>query len=343
MATHLAAIAHGKGPLKVEERPTPAPGPKELLIEVNSIAINPVDAHQRDRGIFVKAYPAVFGSDIAGTVISSGSSVPSDAPKPGSRIAGFASAFYQQGSPNYGAFQKKLLIPAANVVLLPDNISYNEGALLPMSVETGWAGFYVNGIARDTKYTPADKKGFLVWSGATSVASSVVQIAKSMGYYVYVTASAKHHQYLKTIGATHTFDYHDADVAESIAKAAKADGVTINEAYLGQGEIKPVLETLKLSKGPGPANIAHAPRVPEDAPKEEGFPIRFVMPPTADEALDEHFHFVFGVWLKDKLAKGEYIPSPAIKIIPGGLEGVDKAIDEILSGTVSGEKLVLEI
>jgi len=239
--------------------------------------------------------------------------------------------------------KKKLLIPAANVVLLPDNISYNEGALLPMSVETGWAGFYVNGIARDTKYTPADKKGFLVWSGATSVASSVVQIAKSMGYYVYVTASAKHHQYLKTLGATHIFDYHDADVAESIAKAAKADGVTINEAYLGQGEIKPVLETLKLSKGPGPANIAHAPRVPEDAPKEEGFPIRFVMPPTADEALDEHFHFVFGVWLKDKLAKGEYIPSPAIKIIPGGLEGVDKAIDEILSGTVSGEKLVLEI
>jgi len=343
MATHLAAIAHGKGPLKVEERPTLSPGPKELLIDVRSIAVNPVDAYQRDYGVFVKEYPAIFGSDIAGTIISSGSSVPSDTPKPGSRIAGFASAFFEQGNPNYGAFQKKVLVQASNVVLLPDNISYNEGALLPMSVETGWAGFYVNGIARDTKYTPADKKGFLVWSGATSVASSAVQIAKSMGFYVYVTASAKHHQYLKTLGATHTFDYHDADVAESIAKAAKADGVTINEAYLGRGDLKPVLESLKLSKGPGPANIAHAPRVPEDAPKEEGFPIRFVSPPADEEGRDEFFHFVFGVWLQDKLAKKEYIPSPAIRIIPGGLEGVNKAIDEISAGGASGEKLVLEI
>jgi D-arabinose 1-dehydrogenase-like Zn-dependent alcohol dehydrogenase len=81
---HLAAISPSKGStLEVTNRPTPTPGPNKLLIEVKSIALNPIDFYQRDYGFPpITHYPAVLGSDIACTVISAGSSVASDAPNP---------------------------------------------------------------------------------------------------------------------------------------------------------------------------------------------------------------------------------------------------------------------
>ena len=68
---HLATILPSKGSaLEVTCRPTPHPGPNDLLIEVQSIALNPVDWYQRDWGLAIASYPAVLGSDIAGTVVS---------------------------------------------------------------------------------------------------------------------------------------------------------------------------------------------------------------------------------------------------------------------------------
>lgn len=49
----------------------------------------------------------------------------------------------------------------------------------------------------------------------------------------------------------------------------------------------------------------------------------------------EHFHFVFNVWLKEKLEKGEFVPSPKIQVVEGGLEGANKGLDELKKG-VSG-------
>lgn len=85
--SHLAAVLPQKGgPLEVTSRPTPTPGPHDLLIAVKSIALNPIDYYQRDFGFPpLAAYPAVVGSDIAGTVVSAGSDVLPDAPKAGTR------------------------------------------------------------------------------------------------------------------------------------------------------------------------------------------------------------------------------------------------------------------
>jgi NADPH:quinone reductase-like Zn-dependent oxidoreductase len=130
---HLAAISPSKGStLEVTNRPTPTPGPNKLLIEVKSIALNPIDFYQRDYGFPpITHYPAVLGSDIAGTVISAGSSVASDAPQPGTRVAAFAPCFFVQGSPDYAALQTRVLVPAVNAVPLPPGMSFNKAALLP--------------------------------------------------------------------------------------------------------------------------------------------------------------------------------------------------------------------
>ena len=341
---HLAAILTSKGsPLEVIHCPTPTPGPSELLIEVKAVALNPVDYHMRDTGMLITKFPAVLGSDIAGTVVSAGSAVDSDAPKPGARIAGFATAFYARGEPDYGAFQTCVLVPAANVVPLPDSMSFNEASLLPMSVATAWNGWYSIGVPRDTAYTAADKKGMLVWGGASSVGSGAVQVAKLMGYHVYVTASEKHHEYMRSLGATRTFDYKSQDVVKSIVRVVKEDGVVLQTAFDAVGQLEYSMEVMNELREGATAKVASASLIKDDSPKIEGVEATFVQAPSDGKAREENFHFIFRVWLKEKLASGEFVPSPKIKVVGKGLESLQAGLDELKNLGASGVKLVVEL
>ena len=343
---HLAAVLHKAGtPPSVETRPTPKPGPGDLLIEVHSIALNPVDGYMRDAGFNLETWPTVLGSDIAGRVISAGPDVDTTKPwaKPGARVAAFAIVFYTKGNPDYGAYQKRVLVPTSSVTPLPDSVSFNEGALLPMAVGTSWGAWYTADIPRDVQHTLADKQGILIWGGASSIGSAGVQLARSQGFHVYVTASRKHHEYLKSLGATRLFDYHDADVVSQIVKAAKEDGVTVQVGYDAVGSVKECVEVLQQVKGDGAARLAAAvPSVRSPYPDVDDVIIKFSMPPSGEEARREFASFAYNVWLKEKLEKGEFVPSPRVKVVEGGLGGVNKALDELKAG-VSGVKLVLEV
>ncbi len=233
-------------------------------------------------------------------------------------------------------------MPAANAVRLPDTVGFNEGCVMPMAVVTAWSGWYSIGLARETAYRAEERKGMLIWGGASSVGSAAIQIARTMGFRVYATASERHHGYLRGLGASRVFDYRGEDVVERIVQAAKADGVTIQEGLDAAAQLKPCLEILKQCKGAGIAKLASARPVPEDAPEVEGVEAKFIMAPSGDEGRTEHFHFVFGVWLKEKLETGEFVPSPKIRVVGGGLESVNKGLDE-LRGGVSGVKFVVEV
>jgi hypothetical protein len=102
------------------------------------------------------------------------------------------------------------------------------------------------------------------------------------------------------------------------------------------------LEILKQLKGEETAKLASAIPLSEDSPKMEGVEVKFVAAPRDAKERTEHFHFVFGVWLKKKLEAGEFVPSPKVKVIEGGLESANKGLDELKKG-VSGVKLVLEV
>jgi NADPH:quinone reductase-like Zn-dependent oxidoreductase len=342
--SHSAALFHKPGSrLEITSRPTPTPGPKEILIEVHSIALNPIDHYVRDYGMPPVCSPAVLGSDIAGVIISIGSSVSSSALKPGTRVTAFCPSFYEQGKPDYGAFQKLALVPEELVCPLPQAVSFNEGAVLPMSVLTAFIGLnFQNGIPYGDKFSTVKKKGILVWSAASSVGTAVVQIAKSMGFTVYATASEKNHAYVKMLGASKVFDYSKEDVVVSIAQTAKADGVTLNMGYMAAGSLKTVMEALAESKASGVAKLASAPLLPENVPSVEGVEVQFVKSSDDLKERMEHHGWVFGVWLKEKLENGEYVPSPRIKVVDGGFKGLDKGLDELAAG-VSGVKLVLEV
>ncbi|KAG8628439.1 hypothetical protein KVT40_004312 [Elsinoe batatas] len=222
---HLAVVSLQKGePLTIQERETPTPGANDMLIEVKAVAINPVDYYQRDYGMPpVPSYPACFGSDAAGIVVKVGPSVPSSAPQPGTRVFAFASAFYQDGRPEYGAFQQYALAQSECVVALPEQLSLEQGASLPVAALTALTAYTTVGVPLDTKHSAEDKQAILVWGAAASVGTFAVQTAKMLGFTVYATASSKHHSYIKDLGADKIYDYHDADVVKQIVDDIKKE------------------------------------------------------------------------------------------------------------------------
>ena len=341
---HQAAILSQKEcPLSVVDRATPEPGPNDVLVKVRAIAVNPVDRFQRDFGMPpVPSYPAVVGSDVAGLVVKVGSHV-SSVPPSGSRVIAFASSFYQGGSPDHGAFQEYVLAPAEGVIALPEALSFEEGAVLPLAVLTALSGWTTIGIPLGTKYNPQDKQAVLIWGGASSVGTIAIQSACLMGFTVYTTASVKNHEYLKKLGAHAVFDYKANDAVSQVIDAAKKDGVALRTAYcVVEGSLQSTLEVLKTAKGDAVARVAHAPPLLPGAPTLKGAEIKFVSLPTDLAERTEHMYKCFHVWLQEGLNSGTVVPSPRVQVEAGGLEGLNKALDRIGAG-VSGTKIVVQV
>lgn len=125
------------------------------------------------------------------------------------------------------------------IIPLPDSMSYEEGATLPLASITASLiifqqfGFPLPGTGK--KNVP-----FLVWGAASSVGMYAVQFASLAGATVIATASKDNHDLLKSLGAKYTFDYKDSDVIDQIKKAAGGeveygmDCVSVPET-VGQG------------------------------------------------------------------------------------------------------------
>lgn len=73
-------------PLKVEDAPLPEAGADEVVIKNSAVAVNPVDWKIQDSGYFIKDYPNVLGTDVAGEVIEVGANV--SHVKKGDRVLG---------------------------------------------------------------------------------------------------------------------------------------------------------------------------------------------------------------------------------------------------------------
>lgn len=355
--THDAAVLLSQGgSLSLQTQPTQRPGPNQILINVKSIALNPVDYYMRDFGFLLAGYPAIPGSDIAGTIAEIGPGVSSSRSgvlKPGARVAAFAMAAYSQGKPEHGAFQKQVLVPAENVVVLPDSISFNQGPSLPMAVLTAWSGMTTLDLSYDAKVPASDKnkRGMLVWGAASSIGLAAVQItSKTLGFAVYAVASAKHESYIKSLGATAVFDYHEptGTVVAQVIAAAKKDNVAMQLAYHATGELKPAQEIVAAfgsggATGALSSKVATAVPLSDTSPTTEGVDTRFILPPpTEQQQRDKHFEFVFARWLRPDLDTGEFVPAPQTKVIPGGLAGLNAGLDELKAG-VSAVKLVVEV
>jgi len=68
-------LAKKQGDFELGSRSIPSPGAGQLLVKIQSAALNPVDYKIKDTGMTVTHYPAILGTDIAGIVEELGEGV----------------------------------------------------------------------------------------------------------------------------------------------------------------------------------------------------------------------------------------------------------------------------
>ena len=186
---------HG-GPdvLKVEERPDLPLAAGEVRIDVAAAGVNFADVMARV-GLYQDAPkpPCVIGYEVAGTILEVGEGV-SDF-TPGQRV---------MASTQFGGYASQVVVPATDVIALPERLSFEQGAAIPVNYGTAWAGLIGFGSLQ-----PGER--VLVHAAAGGVGIAATQIAKRQGAEVYGTASPSKHERIVENGVDRALDYTKPD------------------------------------------------------------------------------------------------------------------------------------
>jgi NADPH:quinone reductase-like Zn-dependent oxidoreductase len=180
----------GPGVLQVQERPDPELRAGEVRIEVAAAGINFADVMAR-MGLYPDApkTPCVVGYEVAGTILELGEGV--EGLIPGQRVL---------ASTVFGGYASQVAAPAADVFALPEELSFEQGAAIPVNYGTAWAGLIGYGVLQAGERV-------LVHSAGGGVGIAATQIAKRTGAEVYGTASPGKHARIRELGIDHVIDY----------------------------------------------------------------------------------------------------------------------------------------
>ncbi len=183
------------------ELPDPTPGAWDLLVRVEAIAVNPVDAKVRRRDQPEAGALRVLGWDAAGTVEAVGSAV-----------QGFAvgdPVWYAGALNRPGCNSEWQLVDARLVSRRPTSLSAAEAAALPLTAITAWELLFDR--LRLSQGPEAHRgEALLVMGGAGGVGSILVQLALQLtGQTIIASASRPESQtWLRQLGVQHVIDHH---------------------------------------------------------------------------------------------------------------------------------------
>ena len=191
-------IDHAEALLDVE-LPAPQPGPRDLLVRVMAISVNPVDTKIR-RNVSPGAGEAkVLGWDVAGEVLEVGAEVRQF--RPGDKV------FYAGAIDRAGANSELHVVDERIVGRMPGSLDFARAAALPLTAITAWELLFERLGVREGKGD--ERQSLLVIGAAGGVGSILVQLARQLtGLTVIGTASrAETQQWVRELGAHHVIDH----------------------------------------------------------------------------------------------------------------------------------------
>jgi synaptic vesicle membrane protein VAT-1 len=194
------------GDLRVRTRDLPAPASGQVVLRMDATGVSFAEQQMR-RGKYYDQppFPFVPGYDVVGTVTAVGPDV--DAATIGHRFAAVTKT---------GGWASSLVLDAADLVAVPDGMSSAAAETMVVNGITAWQ------MLHRTTHVPTG--GTIVVLGANGgVGSTLVQLARHAGITVIGTASTRHHETVRQLGAT-PVDYHDPDMYRRIRQLAP-DGV----------------------------------------------------------------------------------------------------------------------
>lgn len=369
MPSNTAAWFPAKyGKLEVGPAPYTPPGPNEIVVRNRAVAINPVDwAIPRMGGAafgWIKP-PTVLGSDVAGEVVEIGGRVSRF--KVGDRVFGQAlgtsKARFRAAE---GAFQDYTILVDHMAAPIPDAMSYESAAVLPLAVSTAACGlFQTDHLALQHPSVPPKPTGktLLVWGGSTSVGSNAIQLAVAAGYEVFATASPHNFDYVRRLGASRAFDYASETVVRDIV-AALTGKTCAGAIAIGKGANAPCFDIVHASKGDKFVSTASGPFALSDLPERGGLTPSMIFTFISSGAAlavkarmqGIRTKFIFGDSLADNevgpliyrdflpraLAEGAYVAAPEPVVAGHGLASIQPAFDAQSRG-VSARKIVVTL
>jgi NADPH:quinone reductase-like Zn-dependent oxidoreductase len=175
--------------LEVREAPDPEAGAGQVRIRVRAAGINFADLMARV-GLYPDApkIPCVVGYEVSGTIDQVGDGVSEF--HVGDRVFGM---------PKFGGYADTLVIGTSQVFPMPQKMTFEQGAALPVVYLTAYNMMLFTGTLRPGS-------SVLIHSAAGGVGLAAIQIAKTRGCTIFGTASPSKHDFLRQRGVQHPID-----------------------------------------------------------------------------------------------------------------------------------------
>ena len=237
MAETMRAVGYRK-PLPVSdpasledlEVPVPTPGPRDLLVRVEAVSVNPVDVKVRasaDPG----GEPRILGYDAAGTVVATGSDVLLFSP--GDEVY-YAGTIDRPGTDaQFHAVDERI------VGHKPRSLTFAQAAALPLTTITAWESLFDR-----FRLNPESAGVLLVLGAAGGVGSMVTQLARALTRVVIIGTASRpeSQQWVRDLGAHHVIDHHG--LVDGV-RGITPDGVTHVFSTHTAGAIEDFAEILR--------------------------------------------------------------------------------------------------
>ncbi|MBC6314317.1 NADP-dependent oxidoreductase [Listeria grandensis] len=192
----------GKDVLKEAEVETPKAGAGQVVVKLTATSINPIDWKLREgylKQMMDWPFPIILGWDAAGVISEVGANVTDW--KIGDKV------FARPETTRFGTYAEYTVVDAPLLARIPDNVSFEEAASIPLAGLTAWQALF------DHATLQAGEK-VLIHAGAGGVGTLAIQLAKNAGAHVITTASEKNAAFLKELGADEVIDYKTTNFAD---------------------------------------------------------------------------------------------------------------------------------
>uniref|UniRef100_A0A453PZD4 Enoyl reductase (ER) domain-containing protein n=1 Tax=Aegilops tauschii subsp. strangulata TaxID=200361 RepID=A0A453PZD4_AEGTS len=228
------AIASPGGPEALQVREVedlPAPGEGEVLVAVAAAGVNRADTVQR-QGRYppppgASPYP---GLECSGTILALGANVP---PRwaVGDQVCALLTG---------GGYAEKVVVPAGQLLPVPEGVSLADAAGLPEVACTVWSTVFMT-----SHLSPGES--FLIHGGSSGIGTFAIQIAKHLGVKVFVTAGSEEKlAACKGLGADVCINYKTEDFVARVKEETNGKGVDVILDNIGGSYLQRNLNSLAV-------------------------------------------------------------------------------------------------
>ena len=180
--------------LEIRDVPLPVLEDDEVLVRVKAAAVNPLDnmiIHGEVKLIVPYKMPLIMGNEFSGIVEKTGKNTTRF--KVGDKVYG------RMPLKKIGAFAQYAAIEECALSLMPDYLSFEEAASIPLTALTAMQAFEIMQVKSG--------ESIFISGGTGSLGAMAIPIAKSLGLHVYTNGSKENEERVRKLGAERFIDY----------------------------------------------------------------------------------------------------------------------------------------